>query len=127
MQLKANMPKKMSRHKRGKSPLRIATGSGAPPAHSVKDLLARTGPALTRVTDQAARANFWREWLSSRLPAEIRPRLSGVVERGATLVIFAESAAWSARLRFALIDLEPQIRAAGAQLTEIVVRVRPRG
>lgn len=93
---------------------------------SVKDLLARRAPALTRVTAQAARANFWSEWLSTRLPAEIRPRVSGVVEREGQLVIFAESAAWSARLRFAVQELEPQILAAANGLTRIAVRVRPR-
>jgi hypothetical protein len=80
-----------------------------------------------RVTAQAARANFWSEWLSQRLPAELRARLSGVIERDATLVIFAESAAWSARLRYAIQELEPQIRAAAAGLDSVVVRVRPRG
>jgi hypothetical protein len=94
---------------------------------SVKDLLARRAPALKRVTIQAARANFWNEWLSEHLPAEIRPRLSGVVEREGTLVIFAESAAWSARLRFQVQELEPQILAAATGLTAVRVRVRPRG
>ncbi len=79
-----------------------------------------------RVTTAAARANFWNEWLSSRLPAETGARVSGVVERDDTLVIFAESAAWSARLRFAVQELEREILAAAAGLTGVVVRVRPR-
>jgi predicted nucleic acid-binding Zn ribbon protein len=54
---------------------------------------------LTRVTDQAARANFWNRWLSAHLAPEICTRVSGVVERNGELVIFAESAAWCARLR----------------------------
>jgi len=81
---------------------------------------------LKRVTTAAARANFWDAWLSNRLPAEIRPRVSGVVERDDTLVIFAESAAWSARLRFAVQDLERQIFDAATGLTTVVVRVKPR-
>jgi hypothetical protein len=79
-----------------------------------------------RVTTQAARANFWNEWLSEHLPAGIRLHLSGVVERDGTLVIFAESAAWSARLRYTIQELEPQILAASSGLTGVVVRVRPR-
>jgi hypothetical protein len=79
-----------------------------------------------RVTTHAARASFWNEWLSDRLPAEIRPRVSGVVERDDALVIFAESAAWSARLRFAVQELEREILAAAGGLTSVVVRVRPR-
>jgi hypothetical protein len=43
-----------------------------------------------------------------------------------SLVIFAESAAWSARLRFAVQELEPEILAAAVGLKEVQVRVRPR-
>jgi hypothetical protein len=93
---------------------------------SVKELLARRLPGLTRVTDQAARQNFWNDWLSERLPAELRPRICGVSERNGTLVIFGESAAWSARLRYAVVELEPAMRAADPQLANIEVRVLPR-
>jgi hypothetical protein len=79
-----------------------------------------------RVTTQAARASFWNAWLSARLPAEVRARVSGVVEREGTLVIFAESAAWSARLRYAVQELEPEILAAARGLTAVQIRVRPR-
>ena len=94
--------------------------------HSVKDLLTRRAPALTRVTTQAARATFWNEWLSERLPLEIRARVSGVVAREGVLVICAESAAWSARLRYTVQELEREILAAADGLERVVVRVRPR-
>ncbi|MGO9803980.1 MAG: DciA family protein [Steroidobacteraceae bacterium] len=93
---------------------------------SVKQLLARRAPALMRVTTLTRRANFWNDWLPQHLPADLAARISGVVERDGTLVIFAESAAWSARLRFAVLELEPQLRAAAAELEAIEVRVRPR-
>ena len=126
-QLPGNMPKKMSRNKRGKPPMRSRTGLTSAPTHSVKELLARRVPSLTRVTAQASRQNFWNCWLSTHLPPEIRPRVSGVTERAGTLVIFAETAAWSARLRFAILELEREIRAADPALTDIEVRVLPRG
>jgi Dna[CI] antecedent, DciA len=49
-----------------------------------------------------------------------------VAQRGGTLVVFAESAAWSARLRFALLELESDIRAVDPLVTDIAARVRPR-
>jgi hypothetical protein len=107
--------------------MRSAAGPLRPPAHSVKDLLGRALPSLTRVTDQAERANFWNGWLSAHLPPEVRSRVSGVVEREGELVIFAESAAWCARLRYALIDLEGEIRTAVPAITAVAVRVLPRG
>ena len=125
-QLAGNMPKIMSRNKRGKGPMRSRTGPNSAAAHSVKELLARRGPALRRVTAQASRQNFWNCWLSTHLPPEIRPRVSGVTERDGTLVVFAETAAWSARLRYAILELEREIRAADPALTDIEVRVLPR-
>ena len=96
------------------------------PTHSVKDLLARVVPGLTRVTDQVSRQNHWLEWLSEHLPAEIHARISGVTEQRGTLVVFAESPTWSARLRYAVLELEPDIRAAGPEVTSVEVRVLPR-
>jgi hypothetical protein len=82
---------------------------------------------LKRVTDQAHRQDFWRDWLDTYLPVEIRGKLTGVVERDGTLVIFAESPAWSARLRFAVQELEAQILGAKPGITAVHVRVLPRG
>jgi hypothetical protein len=82
---------------------------------------------LTRVTEQAVRQNFWNEWMSLHLPAEIRAKISGIMQRDRQLVIYAQSAPWSARLRYALLELEPAIRAADPELTDIAVRVLPRG
>ena len=104
-----------------------AAAPGGARIHSVKELLARSAPALTRVTDQATRASFWSDWLCRHLPTDLAPRVSGVVEREGTLVIFAASAAWCARLRYALQDLDPEIRATFPELSAISVRVRPHG
>ena len=93
--------------------------------HSVKDLLTRSGAHLTRVTEGAERGEFWRVWLAERLPAELDQHITGAAEREATLVVFADSPAWSARLRFALAEFEAQILAAGS-LSQVRVRVLPR-
>jgi hypothetical protein len=121
------MPKNMGRNKRKNRPMSTAAVPQSAPAHSVKDLLAHGLPSLKRVTHQAARQKFWNGWLDGHIPAEIRTRISGVAERDSTLVIFAESAAWSARLRYAVLELEREIRAADPGLSAIKVRVRPRG
>ena len=120
------MPKKRMRDKRGKPPMSSRTSPVSRRADSVKDLLARRLPGLSRVTDQAARQNLWNDWLAEHLPAELRVRVSGVSRRDRTLVVFAETAAWSARLRFAVSELEPAMRAADPQLANIEVRVLPR-
>jgi hypothetical protein len=120
------MPKKMTRNKRRITRVRAATAARGPRVHSVKDLLAGAEPSLKRVTDQAARAKFWGGWLARHLPAAVSTRISGISEREGNLVIFAESAAWSARLRYAVLELEREIRAADPALARIAVRVLPR-
>ncbi len=120
------MPKKMRRDKRGKAPMRSRTGLISRQVHSVKDLLAARAPGLMRVTAHAARQNFWTCWLSERLPPEIRAKVSGVSESAGKLVIFAETAAWSARLRYAVLELEHQMRAADPTIVAVEVRVLPR-
>jgi hypothetical protein len=113
------MPKKLHRDKHKKPLMRSRTSPAAARTHSVKDLL-RRGPAiLTRVTDQQARSDRWRLRLA-------RTRISGVSEQDGNLCIFATSAAWSARLRFALIELEGDLRRAEPTLRAIEVRVLPR-
>src|SRR5262249_6164272 len=119
------MPKMPRRDKRGKPPMRSRAGLKSTRAHSVKDLLTRSVPLLTRVTEGAERSEFWRVWLTSHLSAELGQHVSGAAEREATLTVFADSAAWSARLRFALAELEAQILAAGS-LSAVRVRVLPR-
>jgi len=106
--------------------MRSRTGLISSRVHSVKDLLARRAPSLIRITAQSRRQNFWNCWLSDHLPAELRARVSGVTQRAGTLVIFAESAAWSARLRYAVLELEHEIRAADPAVSAIKVRVLPR-
>jgi hypothetical protein len=107
--------------------MRTAAGPFAQRLHSVKELLGGGTGILTRVTDRAAGANRWRAWLSQHLPPELRAKVSGVTEREGTLVIFAESAAWSARLRYAALELESAIRAEDPGITAVAVRVLPRG
>jgi hypothetical protein len=95
-------------------------------AHSVKDLLARPVPSLSQLADQSARQAYWRGWLASRLPGELLARVSGAVQGAQSLTVFADSAVWAARLRYAVRELEPEIRAAAPGVGKISVRVLPR-
>ena len=102
------------------------SGSKPHSTHSVKDLLARAVPILSQAADQSARQAFWRPWLESHLPPELPPKITGITERDGHLVVFADSPAWSARLRYALQELQPQIQEAAPDINEVTVRVMPR-
>jgi hypothetical protein len=122
------MPKMTRRNKRNESRNASINGSRlSNPTDSVKQILSNLTGGLKRVSEQRHRQDFWRDWLDAHLPAEITGKITGIVEREGTLVIFAESAAWSARLRFATQEIEDQIRAAKSGITDVSVRVLPRG
>jgi len=118
LKLTARSPRSVSR--------RSVSGSGSHSPHSVKDLLARSVPVLSQAADQGARQAFWRPWLEARLPAGLAPQITAITERDGNLVVFASSAAWSARLRYALQELRGQIHQAQPDLEEVTVRVMPR-
>jgi len=121
------MPNQGMRNKRGGSRKPLPErGTKAGRVDSVKDLLARLPVGLTRVTQQAARQDTWRNWLQLHLPEDLDARITGVVERDGTLVLFAESAAWCARLRYALQDIEAPLRAAHPSIHAFKVRVLPK-
>jgi len=94
---------------------------------SVKALLGRISRnVVTPVAEQRQAQEGWREWLKKRLPAHIETHVTGVVEREGTLTVFGETAAWSARLRLEIVELEPQIRERNAEIVKLVVKVLPR-
>src|ERR1700683_5098339 len=99
------MPNKINRNRRDKRRRLRPERSG----DSVKDLLAGNNPALLRLREQEARQALWRAWLDVHLSAPARAHVSGIVERHDTLVIFTASAAWSARVRFAVAEIEDEL------------------
>ena len=116
------------RNKRNESRIRNTKGSClSNPTDSVKEILSKLTPGLKRVSEQTQRRDFWRDWIDAHFPAEITGKITGIVERDGVLVLFAESAVWSARLRFTVEEMKPQILAAKTGLSEVNVRVLPRG
>jgi hypothetical protein len=115
------MPNKIKRNKRDKTRLR----SGRLIGDSVKDLLTRSNPALARLSDQARREGLWRAWLAAHLPKEAAEQVSGIVEKHDTLVIFTATAAWSARVRFAVAEIEEALKSAHPKIAHVAVRVLP--
>jgi hypothetical protein len=81
---------------------------------------------LSKAADQTARQAFWRPWLEARLPPDLPSRITGITERDGNLVVFADSPAWSARLRYAVQELTAQIRQTQPDIKEVTVRVLPR-
>ncbi len=116
------MPKFPPLHKRAGS-TRL-TKSATPRA--LGDLLARATPVLSQIRDQKTRQNYWQSWLTAQLPGELSAHLTGAVERDGALTVFADSAAWAARLRYALTELKADIERSERPVSTVAVRVLPR-
>jgi hypothetical protein len=93
---------------------------------SVKDLLLRSTPVLAGLQREALRQRDWLQWVQRELPEELATHVTGVTEQSGELVIFAESAAWGVRLRYAAPPLLNALSAHQANLVGVKVRVVPR-
>jgi hypothetical protein len=89
----------------------------------LKPLLAGLDPGLARLAEQAAAAASLTEKVRASLPAALRPHVVAAARRGADLVVLVDSAAWSARVRYAGRRLLEQLAADGEAVTG-KVRVR---
>lgn len=117
------MPKKPRQHKNTNR----SSGDSAPRTRhipGIADLLARA-PLLRSLNESRAQHQQWREWLAASLPEELVPRVLEASRQADQLVVYAESAAWCARLRYALATLEQQIRSRDSAIRQVRVRVRP--
>jgi glutathione S-transferase len=80
------------------------------------------GLQRARGTQQA-----WLDWVRKALPPELGAVLVNVVQKGQELTVLTVSAAWCARVRFAMAALEPQLRSHAPDIVKVVVRVSPAG
>ncbi|MCC7460838.1 MAG: DUF721 domain-containing protein [Gammaproteobacteria bacterium] len=67
----------------------------------------------------------WLAWLRDIVPAELGTRMIGAAEQRGTLIVYASSAAWCTRLKYALADALPRCQERAPQIRALQVRVRP--
>src|SRR5258706_7313329 len=119
------MPKYASPDNRGvaqRDP-RHTRGRGAH-VTSIAQLLTAS-PALRQRAKEAFEKQTVIAWLQSQLAADFRPHVSAAELRGGVLVVTADSAAWSARLRYVLLPMLPVIEKRWPEISACQVRVRP--
>ncbi len=93
---------------------------------AIGELLSRQ-PAARAVRAALDRQEQWLAQLRDILPPELGAQLAGAVERRGTLIIYASSAAWCTRLKYALAGALPRCQELAPQLRALQVRVRPPG
>jgi len=124
------MPKKPPQDKKSLPEKRSRSAIGRPgarlrgPAQRLDSIMKKQGWLLGLQRELGAQRE-WLEWLSEALPAELRGQLVQALQRGPELTVLAASAAWCARMRFALAELEPRIRERQPDIVKVRVRVAP--
>jgi hypothetical protein len=116
------MHKKPAADKKTRARNRSARALYGKSPSKIKDLLSR-GPQLRELALRLPQQQSWVQWLRELVPAELAPHIVNAVPKGAELVVFADSAAWCTRLRYALVAIEAQIAARDAAVQRTRVRV----
>lgn len=121
------MPKRARRDKLNSTRVGIRSIGTSRSVESVKALLSRSSQSALRAVAEHRQVQFeWRKWLENKLPEALRAHVTGVAAKPDALVVFAASSAWSARLRFALVELEPAIKKENGAIRSVSVRVMPK-
>jgi hypothetical protein len=80
-------------------------------------------PTLRRLASALPLQQSWADWLASVVPAELSLHIVSVVPKDGELVVFADSAVWGTRLRYALASVQTQITARDPSVRHIRLRV----
>jgi hypothetical protein len=91
---------------------------------SIAVLLTAT-PTLRKMATQAVEKQALIDWIRGQLAEELRPHACGAEFKAETLIVTADTAAWSTRLRYAMAALQPEVSAQWPKVTTCQVRVRP--
>jgi hypothetical protein len=119
----ANMPNRTGRNKKIGSQIRGRVARERSRPRSVAELLAAPGSAAR--PPGGSQAPEWTDVIRGQLPAALGLHVSRAEYVKGALVLFTESAAWSARLRFALAEAGEAIRRLQPQVRKIVIRIAP--
>jgi hypothetical protein len=92
-------------------------------AKSINELLSNQ-PGLRRISASIPLQQSWVDWLRGAVAAELAGHIVSAVPKNGELVVFADSAAWGTRLRYALAAMQPDIAERDAALARISVRVQ---
>jgi hypothetical protein len=79
---------------------------------------------LRRLVDSIPAQQSWAEWLRAALVDELAGHIVSAVPKDAELVVFADSPAWGARLRYALAAMQSDIAARDPAISRTTVRVQ---
>jgi predicted nucleic acid-binding Zn ribbon protein len=89
----------------------------------ISDLLSNKS-GLARLGAAIPVQQSWVDWLRAAVIAELAGHIVNAVPKDDKLVVFADSAAWGTRLRYALATLQSAIAARDSAISHTTVRVQ---
>lgn len=95
-------------------------------ADPLKPLFSTPMAGIEQLANQARAAAGLATVVRSELPEAVRPHVVGAARRGGDLVVIVDSAAWTARVRYAGPRLKERLRELGEPV-DGKLRVRVRG
>jgi hypothetical protein len=111
------MPKRPTRNKQTVRP-------GSKP-RTAGDLISARLSALAQRALSAPETSVWQVAVMNALGPALANKVNRCTLESGRITVVAESSAWAARMRFALAEVEPQLRTLTPGFRELVVRVRP--
>ena len=96
------------------------------PPRSVGDLISARLPILVEGAPATGEASEWHVAVMQALGPELANKVNRCSLDSGRLTVVAESSAWAARMRFALAEIEPALKALVPGYRELNVRVRPK-
>jgi Dna[CI] antecedent, DciA len=90
---------------------------------SINELLSNQSN-LGRIMASIPAQQSWADWLRGEVTAELAGHIVSAVPKNDELVVFADSAAWGTRLRYALAAMLSDIAGRDAALARVTVRVQ---
>jgi hypothetical protein len=90
---------------------------------SINELLTNRS-SLRRITASLPGQQSWADWLRGAVAVELAGHIVSAVPKNAELVVFADSAAWGSRLRYALAAMQSDIAARDSAISHTTVRVQ---
>jgi len=92
----------------------------------VGDLISARLPTLAEGALAPPKPSEWQVAVLSALGPELANKVNRCSLDSGRITVVAESSAWAARMQFALVEVEPTLRALVPGYRELKVRVRPR-
>ena len=92
---------------------------------TVGDLISARLPSLVESAPQTSDRSEWHVAVMKALGPELANKVNRCSLASGRVTVVVDSAAWAARMRFALADLDTQLRQLVPGFRELTVRIRP--